>query len=334
MPTDMMNTTEENNRPDCGKIDKAAIALALPSLYFLIFVPAFLLNTSVAWILFRLKTDSNFMVYMKNLVVADLLMTLLVPIKATSELPHANLGLKAFACQFGSVTLYACLYISMVLMGLISLDRYFKIVRPCGSTPCQSLAFGWTMSALTWAVLVGQAVPTMVLSSQDALDKTPEVCMGMKSKQGKDYHKAIVRAMNMLFLVILALVGFCYTCIARTVVQSFRNSGSKNVARKRKTKAKVFVVLAVFLICYAPYHIIRIPYTELQVKNKDSCPREYMKVVKEFGLWLACTNICLDPLIYFFLCRGFREKLLNFGIIRIMRSSNTGSGTEEELSMD
>lgn len=328
-----MNASEtKDNVSDCG-IDRNVVATVLSSLYFLIFVPAFFLNITVAWILFRLKTESNFMVYLKNLVVADLIMTLIVPVKAASVLPGALLGLRVFACRFSSVVFYTCLYVSIVLMALISLDRYFKIVRPCGSTPGQSLLFGRAMSALTWVFLACQAVPTMVLSSNRPLDNSPELCISLKNQDGKDYHKAVVWSMNVLFCVMLVLIGFCYTCIARAVVRSYRKSGSTNTKGKRKTKAKVFIILAVFLICFAPYHIIRIPYTAKQVENKESCTWKYMKVIKQFGLWFSSTNICLDPLIYFFLCKSFREKLSNFRII-LRRFSNTGSGTEEDLSIE
>src|SRR4029434_6215123 len=107
-----------------------------------------------------------------------------------------------------------------------------------------------------------------------------------------------------------------------------RNSGRTNTKGKHKTKAKVFIVLAVFLVCFAPYHIIRIPYTQLQVTNQHSCTWE--KVANDFFRWLSTTNICLDPLIYFLLCKSFRKKLSDLGILK--RFSSSGSGTDEDLS--
>ena len=98
----MMNASEykENSsaqgQENCN-ISRSVVDVVLSSLYFLIFVPALLLNVTVMWVLLRLKTKTTFMVYLKNLVAVDLLMTLTVPLKAANELPDAALGLRVFA---------------------------------------------------------------------------------------------------------------------------------------------------------------------------------------------------------------------------------------------
>ncbi|XP_062408021.1 P2Y purinoceptor 13-like [Sardina pilchardus] len=314
---------------DCG-IDKDVVTKILAGLFFLLCVPALVLNVTVLWILLRLRTESTFMVYLQNLVAADLLMTLVLPVRTASDLPGAPLGLRAFTCRYGSVLFYYCMYISIVLMGLISLDRFFKVVRPevCGSRLHQSLLFGRVVSAATWVVLLATAVlPTIALTSREPSDTSLEFCMEMKTQAGRDFHQALNLAVNCLFWIVLVVIGFCYVCIGWKVMRSYRRSGSTNQERKRKTKVKVFIVLVVFLVCFAPYHIIRIPYTLLQVE-KHSCIRESLRVAKEFTLWLSATNICLDPLIYFFLCRSFREKLSDLGILR--RFSISPSGSDEE----
>ncbi|XP_048120020.1 P2Y purinoceptor 13-like [Alosa alosa] len=303
----MMNTSEYQDNSsvhgyeDCG-INHNMVDVVVPSLYFLLFVPG--------------SGQSTFLVYLKNLVAADLLMTLTLPIKAASKLPSASLGLRAFTCRFGNVLFYFCMDISIVLMGLISLDRFFKVVQPCGRLLGQNLLFGRTVSIATWTVMLGAvALTNVIFTSETPSGSSHNLCMDMKTQVGRDFHKAVILVLNWLFWVVLVVIGFCYTCIARTVLRSYNNSGSINVIRKRKTKAKVFIVLVVFLVCFAPYYIVRIPYTQMQVKNKHGCTRESLKVAKDFTLWLSATNICLDPLIYFFLCRSFREKLSNLGIV-------------------
>ncbi|KAF4076786.1 hypothetical protein AMELA_G00219100 [Ameiurus melas] len=124
------NVTQNPNASslDCG-INQNAWDIALPILYFTIFPPALLLNLVVAWICLHLKANSTFMVYLKHLVAADLLMTLTFPIRGASELPEASHGLHAFACRFSSVFFYLAMNMSVILMGLISLDRYLKIAK-------------------------------------------------------------------------------------------------------------------------------------------------------------------------------------------------------------
>ncbi|XP_076137758.1 P2Y purinoceptor 13-like [Alosa pseudoharengus] len=333
-----MNASEyidfSSAKEDCG-INKDVVDKMLPVLYFLLFIPALVLNVAVTWILLQLRTKSTFMVYLKNLVAADLLMTLVLPVRVASKLPGASLGLRAFTCRFASVLFYHSMCISIVLMGFISLDRFFKVVRPevCGSWLGQSLLFSRAVSAATWVTMLTAAgLPTIILTSRAPSNTSLDFCMDMKTEVGRDFHKALVLVLNCQFWVVLVLIGFCYACIARTVVRSYRSSGSTNEEGKREIKAKVFIVLGVFLVCFTTYHVVRIPYTPLQVGKQNSCMRESLKVAKDFTLWLSATNICLDPLIHFFLCRSFREKLSNLGILR--RFSTSASGTNEDSTND
>uniref|UniRef100_A0AAY4DHP5 G-protein coupled receptors family 1 profile domain-containing protein n=1 Tax=Denticeps clupeoides TaxID=299321 RepID=A0AAY4DHP5_9TELE len=300
------------------------IQLVTGALYILLFLPALFLNVTAVWISMHLHSKSTFIVYLKNLVAADLLMTMTLPIRAASELPGASLGLRAFSCRFNSVVFYLCFYISIILMGLISLDRFFKIVRPWGKVLGQSILFARLVTALIWALMLSfNIIPTMVLTNQEPSNISTELCMGMKNPAGAQHHKNMVEAQTILFWTVSVVVALSYSCIAKKVFESYQKSGSSNVKGRRKTNSRVFVVLVVFLVCFAPYHIIRIPYTAVQVKNKTNCTWAALKAAKEISLCLSSTNICLDPLIYFFLCKTFRKKLSEFSFLPKYTSSSS-----------
>ena len=316
---------------DCG-LDLNTVKLVASCLYFVVFIPALLLNVMAAWISWHLKTKSSFVVYLKNLVVADLLMTLIIPLRAGDRLPGSPWGLQAFNCQFGSVLFYLCMYVSVVLMGVISLDRFFKIVQPGGKLFGQSAIFGKMVSAIVWVVLFSiNTIPTMLLTNGKPANNTAEKCMTMKNDLGKRYHNAVTIFCNMIFLVVLIVIGFCYTCIAKRVVESNRNSGSTNVEGNRKIKARVFIVLVVFLVCFAPYHITRIPYVRRQVVNKINCRWASLKVAKSLTLCLATTNVCLGLLIYIMLCKTFRKKLCEVKLIGQLYSTTTHVNSDTSL---
>ncbi|XP_020359136.1 P2Y purinoceptor 13-like [Oncorhynchus kisutch] len=294
---------------DCG-FNEDTLNMAISSLYFLLFIPALIINGVAVWVCMQLRSTSTFMVYLKNLLAADLLMTLTIPVKAANILPSAPLALKAFACRYSDVIFYHCMYMSIILLGLISLDRFFKIVRPCGRLLGQNLVFGKVLAASIWVVLLSTAViPTMILTNQDPTNKTELFCMAMKSNAGQDFHSGLVKLNKAIFWVVCVLICFCYICIARKVFQSYRKSGSSNDEGRHKTKVRVFLVLVVFLTCFGPYHAVRLPYTLLQVTSTTSCTKVTLQISKEFTLWMSAMNVCLDPLIYFFLCKSFRITL-------------------------
>lgn len=104
---------------------------------------------------------------------------------------------------------------------------------------------------------------------------------------------------------------FCYTFISKKVFESYKASKSRSHAANRRTKAKVFVVVGVFFICFAPFHFVRVPYTLTQTRSISHCKAQNaFYIAKETTLWLSATNVCLDPLIYVFLCRVFRKRLV------------------------
>ena len=115
----------------------------------------------------------------------------------------------------------------------------------------------------------------------------------------------------MIFFGTLTLMVVCYVFISKKVYESYKASKSRSQSASRRIKAKVFVVVGVFVICFAPFHFARIPYALIQSgKIVVHCQAQNaIYIFKETTLWLSATNVCLDPLIYVFLCKVFRKRL-------------------------
>ena len=285
--------------------------VVLPCLFFLMFPLALLLNGMAAWVSLHLPSSNTFIIYLKNLVATDLLMTLTFPLKAASNLPTAALGLKVFTCRFSDVVFFKSMYMSITLLGLISLDRFFKVVRPRGRLLGQNLLFSRLVCGAAWVVLYGAtAIPTMILTDREPNNRTEKVCMSLKGPAGLRLHTVVVIFMDVLFWSVSVLVVFCYVCITNKVLQSFRDSGSNNSQGQKKTKLRVFLVLMVFFVCFVPYHMVRIPLALQESYEVTTCSGLWVDVASMVPLWLSTTNVCLDPLLYVFLCKEFREKLM------------------------
>ncbi|XP_030600138.1 P2Y purinoceptor 13-like [Archocentrus centrarchus] len=308
----MMSNSTANLSSDCASSSPVTVHVVVSYLSFFMFPIALILNVVASWVSLHLPSTSTFIVYLKNLVAADLLMTLMLPLKAASMLPSATTELRVFHCRYIGVVFYNCLYTSIALMGLISLDRFFKIVKPCGKILGQNKKFSVIMSSLVWVVLFGSTViPTIVLTDQYPTTITDDLCMSLKTPAGRTFHKYVVLFMDFLFWFVCILIVFCYICITLKVLQSFRNSGSNNKQGKKKTKLRVFLILLVFCVCFVPLHMIRIPITLNEVSDTDVCTPTWLVIICELATWVSSTNACLDPLLYIFLCREYRDKLVD-----------------------
>ena len=287
----------------------------VPALYFSMFPIALLLNGVAACVSLQLKSTTTFVVYLKNLVAADLITTLITPLTAASDLPHLSKLLFVASCRYFSSIFYSTEYTCIAFLGLIGLDRFFKIVTPQNKL-AQNLTLSKVISGSVWVILFGvSALPTIILSNKSVANLTEfSTCMDLKGSAGIELHKKVVIYLNVFFWLVSVVVAVCYICIAYKVFQSFKNSGSNNNQGKQRIKLRVFVVVVVFFLSFSPYHIYRIPYTFQQVQlhtSKTHCSYLKKKFVKELTLWLANTNICMDPLIYAFLCREFKDKLMS-----------------------
>ncbi|XP_058489105.1 P2Y purinoceptor 13-like [Solea solea] len=304
-----MNTT--NMSIKCVR-DTSVTAVVFPCLYSILFITALILNSLAAWIFFTIPSTSTFVVFLKNVVVADLLMTLTIPLKVLSDAGVGSWHLRAFHCRYSGVLFYLTMYISILLLGLISLDRYLKIVRPFGKCALQRVCVGQVLSVAVWVVMFFLALPNVILS-----DQQPQVsegrlkCTSMKSAAGRMWHEAINYFSQVVFWGTLSLMVVCYTFISKKVYESYKASKSRSQTTIRRTKSKVFVVVGVFFICFAPFHFARVPYTLTQTRSLVShCQgQNALYIAKETTLWLSATNVCLDPLIYVFLCKVFRRRL-------------------------
>ncbi|CAL8362797.1 unnamed protein product [Merluccius merluccius] len=303
--------TSNSTGLDCPDISitYGAYAVIVSCMYFCTFPISLFLNGLAAWICVHLHSTSPFIVYLKHLVAADLLLSFTIPFMAASNLPGATVSLKAFACRYSNVIFYCCLYTSIVLMGLISLDRFFKIVRPGGKLLGQSLVVSHVTAACVWAMLfVGTAVPT-ILTNLNPSNTTGDQCMSMTDEAGLRPHQHVITFVKLLFWSVSVVIVVCYICITKRIIESFRKSGSNNSQGKRKAKLRVFLIVLVFFTCFMPLHIMHITFSYRETQ-KSVCTDQRMKVAYDVTLWLSSTNACLDPLLYVYLCKEFRAQLV------------------------
>ncbi|XP_070685814.1 P2Y purinoceptor 14 [Pempheris klunzingeri] len=304
----------------------------LPPLYFVICVVGVSLNGVAAWIFFRVPSDSGLVIYLKNMMVADLLMLSTFPFRLAAQLGLGGWRLHVVTCRYTAVLFYSSMYVGILFMGLISLDRYLKIVwhtssssSASSSSSCwsrwggmpslhvlQSTSFARGLALLTWTLLLLCVLPNVVLTSRPGDEGNARHCMKLKTELGVRWHQVSSLFSVGLFWVTLLVLVFCYASIACRVYQSYRRVHRDSGAVCRKSHRSIFSILAVFFVCFVPYHVCRVPYTLSQMPESgfSQDARFLLFQLKEATLFLSALNVCLDPVIYFLMCQTFRESLL------------------------
>lgn len=68
------------NSNNCSR-DNVLKTVVFPVLYSVLFLLSLSLNVVAAWVFFSIPSKSHFIIYLKNIVVADIVMTLTFPFK-------------------------------------------------------------------------------------------------------------------------------------------------------------------------------------------------------------------------------------------------------------
>ncbi|XP_012588085.1 PREDICTED: P2Y purinoceptor 14 isoform X2 [Condylura cristata] len=282
----------------------------IPVLYSVVFAAGFVLNGVSGWIFLHVPSSKSFIVYLKNIVVADFVMNLTFPFKILNDSGIGPWQLNVFVCRVSAVLFYVNMYVSIVFFGFIGYDRYYKIVKPLSTSFIQSVNYSKLLSLMVWLLIILLAIPNIILTNQRVKDVTRIECMELKSELGLKWHTASNYIFVGTFWIVFILLIIFYTAITRKIFKSHLKSRKNSISVKKKSSRNIFSIMLVFAVCFVPYHVARIPYTQSQTEPYYKCQlKEILLYVKEFTLLLSAANVCLDPIIYFFLCQPFREIL-------------------------
>ncbi|GAB5576743.1 P2Y purinoceptor 14 [Prionailurus iriomotensis] len=268
----------------------------IPMLYLVVFVVGILLNGVSAWIFFYVASSKSFIVYLKNIVVADFLMSLTFPFKILGDSGLGPWQINVFVCRVSAVLFYVNMYVSIVFFGLISFDRYYKIVKPLLTSFIHSVNYSKLLSVTVWVLMLLLAVPNIILTNQKArYGKATRIkCVELKNELGLKWHKASNYIFVGIFWIVFLLLVIFYTAITRKIFKSHLKSRRNSISVKKKSSRNIFSIMFVFFVCFVPYHIARIPYTQSQTEAHYSCrSKEILLYVKEFTLVLSAANVCL-----------------------------------------
>ncbi|XP_074534815.1 P2Y purinoceptor 14-like [Halichoeres trimaculatus] len=306
------NHTNLNGSSQSDQVDPSARLFFILA-YSLVFLVGLLLNgftLKVYCCSSQRQASSSVTIYLKNLVAADFLISLCLPLRI-SHYASSSDGVFRVYCSFGASAFYLNMYASILFMGYIAANRYLKIVHPLGTHILQTVRAAHVVSSLTWVFLLATMTTYVTLSilTQDAqLSGSNTVsCDALHSKKLSVFYKIIHSCMAVIFvLVLVSLIFFYYSTSRRLAEAQLRQPASSSSKKLVKSRRNMLVLVCVFCVCFVPYHLVRLPYAFLRGRSSLSQAFYYLK---EVTVMVSVLNVCLDPLLYFLFCKAFRAQL-------------------------
>ncbi|KAM4806387.1 platelet-activating factor receptor [Urocitellus parryii] len=320
-----------------SRVDSEFRYILFPIIYSIIFVVGVIANGYVLWVfahLYPSKKLNEIKIFMLNLTVADLLFLITLPLWIIYYYNQGNWILPKFLCNVAGCLFFINTYCSVAFLGVITYNRFQAVTRPIRTAQATTRKRGIYLSLVIWVFIVAAASYFLILDSTNIV--THKAGSGNITRCFEHYEKGSVPVLVIhifivfSFFLVFLIILFCNLVIIRTLLlQPVQQKHNAQV--KRRALWMVCAVLAVFVICFVPHHVVQLPWTLAELGYQDNF-HQAINDAHQVTLCLLSTNCVLDPVIYFFLTKKFRkhltEKFYNIRSSRKCSRVTTDTGTD------
>ncbi|KAF7709850.1 2-oxoglutarate receptor 1 [Silurus meridionalis] len=235
-------------------------------MYGIIFLVGFTGNiTAIIIYVVKLRPWKSGSIIMMNLAVADLLYALSLPFLVNFYITR-NWTLGEFMCRFLRFCFHFNLYGSILFLTCLSVFRYVVVVHPLRAAQVQKASWGVSACLITWAISLLEISPMVTMITTQKVGNTTD-CLDFASNDPKMvwWYGWLLSILG--YLLPLFVVCWCYTHIRVALGRSLSASRPSRVRAHRLT----VMILAVFVMCFLPYHILRVLRVDSLRSNMTSC---------------------------------------------------------------
>lgn len=246
------------------------------------------LNGLALWVLcWRLPRWTETRIYMANLAVADLCLLCALPF----FLHFGQTSEDTLLCQLSQAVYLLNRYMSISLIMAIAVDRYMAVRHPLRTRRLRSPGRAAAVCAALWAVVLGSLVLRWFLDVQDS-----GFCFAVRS--GRNTSTTVFSLLG--FYLPLAVLVFCSLQVVTALTQRPKANPGQ-VEATRKASRMVLANLAVFVVCFLPFHVVLTVHVALGLQT---CA---LKTAIQITSRLSDANCCLDAICYYFMAKEFKE---------------------------
>ncbi|XP_039985994.1 P2Y purinoceptor 2-like isoform X2 [Xiphias gladius] len=289
--------------------------ILLPVSYALVFVIGLALNATALYVIvFRTKRWKPSTIYMFNLTMCDTLYIFTLPFLIYYYADENDWPFSEPFCKLIRFLFYANLYGSILFLCCISLHRFVGICYPVRSLYWVSARRARLVSVAVWACVLFCQAPVLYFSRTRDVD-TERICYDTTSPELFDDFLVYSSVVSLLmFALPFMVVMVCYGLMVRKLLESSWGSeggaggergGLAAQRSKQKSVKMIIIVLAMFMLCFLPFHLTRSLYYSFRYLRQVnpaqiSCNLlEGSSIAYKVTRPLASANSCVDPILYF-----------------------------------
>ncbi|XP_078275352.1 neuropeptides B/W receptor type 2b [Rhinoraja longicauda] len=280
--------------------------IVLPVIYSVICAAGLTGNTAVIYVILRgpkMKTVTN--VFILNLAIADDLFTLVLPINIADHLLRYWPFGEAMCKLIISIDHYN-IFSSIYFLTVMSIDRYLVVLATVRSKklPHRTHRSAKVVSLCVWLLVTLLVLPFTVFAQvyTDPMNRRSCV-LGFPKPERVWLQASRIYTLILAFAIPVTTICILYTAMVLRLRGMQLNTNAKALDKaKKKVTLMVFIVLAVCLFCWTPFHV-----ATLVALTTDLQETPLVIGIAYFITSLSYANSCLNPLLYAFLDDSFQK---------------------------
>ncbi|XP_068227618.1 pyroglutamylated RF-amide peptide receptor-like isoform X3 [Palaemon carinicauda] len=276
-----------------------------------------------------MKSTTN--VFLASLASADLLLILLcVPVK-TAKVFAYSWTFGWFLCKSIHYLQNVSAICSVLTLTAMSMERYYAILFPFRSKYILTIHQAQRMTGLVWVLSLLLSIPILFAQVHSRVGVRVQTYWCHRDWDNVFLWRCYETYMLVIVLVIPTIImGFAYSAIgyklSKVLIErsSLMGSGNSSMLEThplnsirvssrsrdddrdvRQIATMLFIVVVLFLVCWSPLLITNVLWSWGILPMYD--PHSFNKHLFNAVHLLAYCNSCINPLVYGFLSKNFRE---------------------------
>ncbi|XP_049440597.1 chemerin-like receptor 1 [Epinephelus fuscoguttatus] len=267
---------------------------------------------------FKMKKTVN-TVWFLNLAVADFLFTAFLPLSVAYLALDFHWPFGKFMCKLHGTVSSLNMFASVYILVVISVDRCVSVVWPVWAQNHRNVQKASFVSLGVWILALILSAPYFIFrdTGSSMYDDDTINCL-YNFAFSDDYetpsvnqlrqfrHQAMIISHFLLgFVVPFTVIVSCYAVI----IHRIRRNHTLASQSSRPFKV-IAAVITTFFLCWTPYHIMALIEAVKYMPNHTSETLDHVIVIgTPFVKSLAFLNSCLNPLLYVFMGRDFKDRV-------------------------
>ncbi|KAL7381073.1 hypothetical protein ABVT39_028290 [Epinephelus coioides] len=297
--------------PDCPDAESAEWHYTvLPVYILLVSVLGMVLNAFVLMVFcFHRKACTVAEIYLSNMAIADFVLMTCLPFWAVYAANKFNWLFPTPLCKLVTLSINMNAYCSIYFLVLISIDRLLALVHPLSHERMRRPKCAKLACVLVWGFGLLLGVPTLVYRDVVHNPKTNSSLCYLKYPNIHVGRAFDVMQIIFGFIIPVSIISYC----TFKIIKALQNR-SIDALNTRQTEQKattlVLAVLLAFMICWVPFHLIKISAALIQLKLLTGCDViAIINTCRHVFMYFAFFNSVLNPILYVIVGQNFQKKV-------------------------